>query len=441
MSLERTKPWQRQRAGLFHGALTIADRKVREEKASIKSALAEAVRSLQGTLLCNGKFLRVSEPTMRRAWDGWQAQGKTVDALLLEYNGRAVEIPPELVCEFQCRATKEGVLDMSAAIQSLHRDWENNRPIPGLNTREDYCLQKGLPLDSAPDFPFCTRTLYRWKPTTAERAGGVHGKARMRAIGPYVDMDYSTLRKCELFTLDDVRLDILCADEATARVVEVTMYVLMEVSSRYIVSWVIKPHEAIKQEDVDELIAHGLQVDGFGLGVGYTTHIKFERGTLACSEAAQIALEGGSGGRIKIHRTSMDGDVRWVGAPSDVASGHAAGKAVIESFFRRLHVALMGLPGQRGNKFSNAPQNLGYNGPDKFSPGSLASETDKLLKIQRASRGRIKLRLPMLYLREVRLAVISAMKAHNHSSGHDYAGHGAFREREVLPGVWREDQA
>lgn len=441
MSLARTKPWQRQRAGLLNSALIVADRKVREEKASIKSALAEAVRSIKGTLLCNGKFLRISDPTMRRAWDDWHAKGKTVDALMLEYKGGAVAISPDLVCEFQRRATNAGVLNISAAIQSLLRDWEHNRPIAGLGTRDDYCLQKGLPLDATPDFPVCTRTLYRWKPTAAERAGGVHGQARLRAVGPYVDMDYSTLRKCELYTLDDVRLDILCADEATARVVEVTMYVLMEVSSRYIVSWVIKPANAIKQEDVDELIAHGLQVNGFGIGVGYTTHIKFERGTIACSEGAQIVLEGGSGGRLKVMRTSMDGGIRWVGAPRDVASGHASGKAVIESFFRRLHVALMDLPGQRGNNYGNTPQNLGYNGPDSFSPGSLAAEVDKLLKIQHASRGRIKLRLPMLYLRQVRMAVSAAMKAHNHSSGHDYTGHGSFIQREVLPGVWHEDQA
>ena len=438
MSLTGTKPWQRQRAALLHDALCIVELQVREERATLKAALAEAAKKIEGTLLCNGKYLRVSAPTMRRAWDEWQAGGKTADALLHEYKGRATLIPPGLVQEFQRRATCEGVLNVSAAILSLKKDWTNNRPISGFGTREDWCLQQGLPLDCIPDFPFSVRTLYRYAPTKAERAAGVYGQAKLRAVGPYVDMDYSKLRKCELYTLDDVRLDVLCVDEKIGRVVAVKMYVLMEVASRYIVAFIIKPENALKQDDVNNLLATGLRVPGFGIGVGYTTHIKFERGTLACSEAAQIVLEKGSGGRIKVHRTSMDGGVRWIGAARDVASGHAAGKAVIESFFRRLHIALMEIPGQTGNNYGNTPQNLGYSGADKFSAGSLAAETKKLANITHAAKGRIKLDLSMLYLRELRFAVTNAIRDHNHSPGHEYNGHGTFLEREVLPGVWQE---
>lgn len=437
--LSRQKHWQRQRARLLHDACAWMEQTMASERVPLKNAMREALGKLTGTLLCNGKYLRVSMTTLRRTWDQWRNGGRSADALLLNYSGGRRTVPTELIQDFQRRATLEGVLNMSAAIQSLRRDWEHNRPIPGIGTREDYCLQRGLPLDSKPDFPCSTRSLYRWRPSVGERAAGVFGQSRLRAVTAYVDMDYSMLRKCELYTLDDVRLDILCVDEATGRVVEVTMYVMMEVSSRYIVGWVIKPSSAIKQEDVDELLAYSLQVDGFGIGADYTTHIRFERGTLACSESAQIILEGGSGGRIKIHRTSMDGSIRWVGAPSDVSRGHAAGKAVIESYFRRLHIALMTLPGQRGNNYDNAPQNLGYNGADNFSPGSLAAEAQTLATIERASSGRLKLRLPMLYLREVRAAVRAAIDAHNHSAGHEYSGHSTFTQREVTPGVWEPD--
>jgi hypothetical protein len=210
------------------------------------------------------------------------------------------------------------------------------------------------------------------------------------------------------------------------------------VASRYLVAYVLKPKNAISQDDVDELLAYGMQAPGFGIGVGYTTHIKFERGTIACSEAAQTTLEAASNGRIKIHRTSMDGSIRWAGSPRDKSSGHAVGKAVIESFFRRLHLALMQLKGQRGNKWANQPQNLGYEGAGKLTPGSLAAEAEKLARLQMIAGKRISLRLPMLHLRDVDAAVKEALRMHNTEPGHDYSGHGTFEQAEVAPGVWQE---
>lgn len=439
MSITSAKDWERERAALLNNALVEALRLTDVEGRKIKHALAEARKLVQGKILPGDKFLRCSEASMRRFWDDWNRGGRTADALLHDYSGSKVKMPGELVREFQRRATKEGSLNISAAIQSLYRDWKvGNVDLPGLGSREEWNRLHGLPLDAPTDFPVSVRTLYRWKPGKGELAGGVHGQARMRAVGPYVDMNYSTLRKGELYTLDDVRLDILCVDENSGKVIEVTCYMLMEVASRYLVAYVLKPRNAISQDDVDELLAYGLQAPGFGIGVGYTTHIKFERGTIACSKAAQLTLEAASHGRIKIHRTSMDGSIRWAGSPKDKASGHAVGKAVIESFFRRLHLALMQLPGQRGNKWANQPQNLGYEGAGKLTPGSLSAEAEKLARLQMIAGKRIALRLPMLYLRDVDAAVKEALRMHNTEPGHDYSGHGTFEQAEVAPGVWQE---
>jgi hypothetical protein len=281
--------------------------------------------------------------------------------------------------------------------------------------------------------------------------------AAFRQKACHVTMDYSKLRKCELFMLDDVRLDLVCINEATGKAVEVKCYIMMEVASRSVVAFFLKPKDAITQENVDELVAHGLQVPGFGIGIDYLTYIKFERGTVACSEAAQRALEAITEGRIRIIRTSMDGGITWVGAARDRSSGHAAGKAVIESFMRRLHYALLHLPGQIGNNYDNAPASVGQLGKAPFfdtaSPartrrefnGSFVDECERLAqfalninKNRPAGSARLRLQLPGLYLFELQQLVKAAVEKLNHEPGHNYADHGEFAQAEIEPGVWEE---
>jgi hypothetical protein len=283
-------------------------------------------------------------------------------------------------------------------------------------------------------------------PKAISRMGNLGDAAAQKHL-PSMERDYSQLRKCELYTLDDVRLDLVCLDELSGKVVEMIAYILMEVSSRSIVSFVCKPEGAIRAEDVDELLACGLQTEGYGLGVGYTTHIWFERGTIACSEAAQKVLESFSEGSLKIHRTSMDGGrVRWRGAAADKATGHAAGKAVIESFNRNLHRRLEHLPGQRGNNFANQPANLGV-GDAKVKDASrsrketLRAATELLAQFRLtaiAAGADAKLKLPILTSSQVVMAVRSAIQEHNTTRGHSMQGFHTIREAEVSPGVWRE---
>lgn len=446
MTIAHAKDWQRERALILHNAFIEAKREIELEGRKLLQALAGVHGRVSARVLSNGKFLRVGNlvrgrsATLVRAWYDWQSGGCKPEALLQEKKGFAAKMTPELVREFQRRCTMPGCMNFSAAIKSLKDDWSRGEHVPGLGDRFEWCFKHGLNANEVPEFPISDKTFYRWKPSKRERALGTRGVAAMRQVASFVDMDYSKLRKCELFTLDDVRLDIICIDERTGYAVEVVCYILMEVASRSIVAWLMKPANAIKQEDVDELVAYGLQCEGYGIGKDYVTHIKFERGTVACSESAKLALEGASEGRIKIHRTSMDGGVRWIGAPADKASGHAAGKAVIESFNRKLHLALMNLPGQRGNKFENQPSNLGYVGPKQVTPGSLIAEAQKIDRFNFLSGGRCRLNMPMLYLMELHKAVRDAIDKHNHEDGHDYNDHGTFAQAEVAPGVWKETQ-
>lgn len=443
------KKWQRNRALELHGAfLGLAARLHDGEK--LMQSIRKVGRSLNGRIITAGvrpgrggkpdlpilKALRCSTKTVYKAWRRWNEGGCTPEALLLNYKPGQKRTPSALIAEIQRRATlktggrnQDGLTTLSFVYHSLQRDFEARQPIPGINYDE---------IPDGADFPFSERTIARHAPGKAERALGNRGVAAFKARAAYVTMDYSKLRKCELFTLDDVRLDLLCIDESTGRAVEVKCYILMEVASRSIPAFFLKPKDAIRNEDVDELLAHGLQTPGYGIGVGYTSHIRFERGTVACSLAAQQALEGVTNGRIKIHRTSMNGGVTWVGAERDRASGNAAGKAVIESFMRRFHMALLHLPGQIGNNWSNTPASVGYG---SNTPGTLVAEAERLakfaLEFNKNTGARLKLQLPMLYLMQVQAAVKAAIDKHNHEPGHAYQDHGTFTEAEVAPGVWK----
>lgn len=444
-SVADAKQWQRNRALDLHAAFTGLAVRVHGDGMKLMPSLEALSQTLNGRVITAGvrgerrliKSLRCSAKTLYKEWRRWQDGGCTPEALILNYKAGQERIPPALVAEIQRRATlktggrnHDGLTTISAIYQWLKRDFEARLPIPGLNYDE---IAEGA------DFPYSERTICRHAPPKAERALGNRGVAAFRARAAFVQMDYSKLRKCELLTADDVRIDLLCIDDFSGKAIEVVCYVLMEVASRLVIAFFLKPKKAICAEDVDELFAHGLQTPGFGIGQGYVTHILLEKGAVACSLAAQAVLEGVTHGAIKIHRTSMNGGVTWTGAERDRASGNAAGKGVIESFNRRLHTALIPLPGQIGNNWGNTPASVGYGSK---TPGTLVYECERLEQFAKqfgkTGKGRLKLQLPMLRLSEVQQAVKAAIDKHNHEPAHDYQDHGSFTQAEVAPGVWRE---
>src|SRR5436190_2766543 len=113
---------------------------------------------------------------------------------------------------------------------------------------------------------------------------------------------------------------------------------------------------------------------------------------------------------------------------------------------RRLHLALLHLPGQIGNRHEHTPASVGYG---SNTPGTLIHETERLAKFERTINAqrtalngkRLRLQLPMLRLSQVQAAVKDAIAKHNLEPGHDYADHGEFVQEEVAPGVWREPAA
>jgi hypothetical protein len=141
----------------------------------------------------------------------------------------------------------------------------------------------------------------------------------------------------------------------------------------------------------------------------------------------------------------MDGGVSWIGTAADKSSGHSAGKAAIESFNRNLHRALLHLPGQRGNNYSNMPANLGAGDPmakdaSRGERGTLAAEAEKLgqFKLTAALLGQTaQLKLPLLTTSQLQQELHQVIAAHNNRRGHDFQGFHTDTEAEVAPGVWQ----
>lgn len=457
-TISNTSSWQRDRATRLHEAYVMVERSMQIENAALVVSLQLLAARINGTTLAGGRVLRASWRTLRTLYYVWVRGGKVATALITDYASpkHVKRLPDETVAEIKRMATtKTGGRDKhqngieAPAIRiKLQERWWKGESLPGLGTWQEWFALTypalALPCNP-PEFPWSNKTILRkMGPKALRRMGNLGHAAALKHL-PTMKRDYSKLRKCELYTLDDVKLDLVALCELTGKVIDMTLYVLMEVASRSIVSFALKPKNAIRAEDVDEMIAHGLQADGFGIGVDYPTHIWFERGTIACSEAAQRVLEAGSEGGLIIHRTSMDGGVSWIGCAADKASGHSAGKAAIESFNRNLLRALLHLPGQRGNNYANMPANLGAGDPmakdaSKSERGTLTAEAEKLgqFKLTAALLGQsADLKLPILTTSQLQQEVRKVMQQHNDRRGHSFLSFHHDTEAEVAPGVWQ----
>jgi hypothetical protein len=463
MNLTAAPAWQADRAAKLHAEFTAIAAAVEHEGAPLVKSLEECAARLDGTALkspSKPRFLRASLGTLTRAYYAWQAGGRRSAALLPGYKSPAhvQRLPDPLAAEIQKIATasyggrdkhQKGI-NATDLHKELTRRWKRGEALPGVGTWREWwsAARPGLPApQAAPDFPWSVKTVCRRMGPLGLLKLGNLGVAAALKHHPHMRRDYSQLRKGELYTLDDVRLDLVALDDLTGRTVSVTCYILQEIGSRCIVAFILKPSDAIKAEDVDELLAWGLQAEGFGIGVGYQTHIWFERGSVACSEAAQHVLEAGSDGAIKVHRTSMDQGVKWIGSAADKASGHSAGKATIESFNKKLHARLLHLKGQRGNTRDNQPANLGVGDAELADPSrrraadTLRSEADRLGQFRTAAllKGQaLDLKLPLLLVSQLQQEVATVIRAYNGERGHHMQGFHKITEAEIAPGVWQQ---
>jgi hypothetical protein len=450
--------WQRQRAQKLHAiCLEVASAPSGKKLA----AIAHAVKQYDGIMLSNGagelKPLRLSVPTLRRAVKAWANGGGNEFAFELGYCPARRKVPRDLIIEWKRRLTTPGTThdgrkSAHDVYNKLKAEWNAGFKIPGLGTWQEWwtlthqrngktphpnphhnplpqgARESDLSLPTHPPrFPFSYSAMLRYRPDVATAALGNLGIAAARDALSRITRDSSELRPCEIFALDDVKADVVTLDDWSGelKLIEPTLYLMMEIGSRFIAGFVTRGTDAILQSDVDALIAHVL--GSLGIGNGYATHILFERGTVACSEARQVFLEGMFPGRIYIHRTGMNNGAKYPGAYVDKSSGKPCSKGMIEAFMRKLHLRLSALPGQTGS-------NQRVNEPAEMDARKREAETLAYIETMTG----VKLEGPVLRLSQFNAAVRMAIEDYNNDRNHSCQGFHKALQVEVQPGVFTD---
>jgi hypothetical protein len=408
-----------------------------EAKGAVIKRLA-ALHNRELVAAINGQSfeLKLSAKTLERLYYAHQAQPGTW-TLVRKYGTPSLSIPDELVAEIRRRCTGGGAdgrqasaPTVSSVVRNLLKEWDQGAPIKGLGTWQEW-WQTNHPAEPmparAPKFPFHPSTLYRYAPRkkSALSAAGNIGLAAALDHLMSVERDSSRLRPGEVYVADDVRLDLICMCSMTRRRVEVRAYVMMDWATRRVVAYTMRAGNALNADDVRALIARGLSVGGIR-PLGETTHIFLERGTCVLSAEDAAHLELLTNHRIKVHQTGMISAERWKGAGKDKPVGNFRGKAVLESFFRRLHIALGGLPGQRGNRYEAMPRNLDMDGHNSRSrtKDSLTAYAERLAELEHHYQGRLRLELPLLWDSQLEQHFAQAIKDLNATRGHGMQGFG-----------------
>jgi hypothetical protein len=429
---ESLPAWQQHRAATIAEACRMVSQMVTNGTPKLE-ALRTVADAYNGKELIDGKHkLKVSAATLRRFYDReWRHGRKEPRNYVQHYTAaRAQEVPKDLITEWRRRLTIKGQQYGAHAYKQIQNEWAAGQSIPGLGTWIEHwqSTHPGHEIPNKPPaFPFSYSTMQRYRPSKLVMAMANQGIAAARQMITKIQRDYSTLRPCELYALDDVKLDVAVIDDVsgTYKAVEPVMYVMMEGCSRYIAGFVTRGAESIVAQDVDALVAHVLGT--LGVGNGYPTHIIFERGTVACSEARQQFLEGLFPERLFIHRTGMNSGKTSVGAFKDAATGKPYSKGMIEAFMRKLHIRLSHLPGQTGNKYARRPASLGNQ-----------IEAAESLAYMRAATGLQLESAALLTLSQLNTVVREAIKDYNHDRDHGMSGFHSILQVETAPNVWKD---
>jgi hypothetical protein len=203
-------------------------------------------------------------------------------------------------------------------------------------------------------------------PDQAFDALGKRGVANFRQNhSPDISRDYSQLSYNALWTLDDVTEDFYGHNFDHTKLIRPYAYAILRGSTR---EWIcaVACETPIVQDQVRSLLGLAM-ADPRG---GVPEQILFERGTIACDEYLEELLTCLG---IRVSRTSMDGGLATPGGFTDRATGHAAGKGIIEAQIRMHH-----------NQQWMAP---GSTGPDERHTAQASLETWKAEAIRRAKNG------------------------------------------------------
>lgn len=339
------------------------------------------------------------------------------------------QVPGELIRAFKALCVMPD-MNVAAAHRKLEMDWQVGREVPGIGKMEE----------ARQPFPFKVTQLRKFAPSMGARKLGNRGNAEARRDAlPYMTRTHEQLRACELFVMDDTRINVTVMNDINGFPAQLKCYIAMEVASRKIVGYVIREGN-MRASDVDALMSRILRTCGLARrDSGYKSTFLFERGTVACSDQKQALLEAMFPGQIEIRRTSMDGGRNMPGDYAQAASGHWMGKGVIESFMRTLGYITRHIDGQRGSNYRVAPAMVGYPGKKGAHAGSMVDEAQTLIKSAMAaayfkSNGAetsphareaveaMGLEVPTMFVSEFRQAFALSIMAYNQETDHRREG-------------------
>lgn len=349
-----------------------------------------------------------------------------------------LNVPEEFLAAAKSKALEPGVLAWSAAIRFFELEWANGRAVPGI----------GSPSAPGQPFPYTAQQLRKYAPSKAARMQAGRGKfaAKSNGLLAALPVGSAALGLRQRIVFDDKRLDIVALRDLDGAKVEVMLYIAMDESTRQILGYLLREQGGVRQTDVEALTAFVLRVCGFGgTAAGYPTTLKFERGTVAISEARQRLLEMMFPGQLIISRTAMVGGHNAAGDYSQSPTGNFFGKAKLESFMATLDRFTAHIPGQRGNVYRNTPLMLGdlllsaermaspqYKRTgsmleDAIQSGQLAQavhfvQTGALPGAFEASKA-TGIKGPLLYVSELNMAIQAAIAYYNAQRGHRREGY------------------
>ena len=341
-------------------------------------------------------------------------------------NRAKLRVPGELIRAFKAETLKPQ-MNIAAAYRKFDQDWISGHEVPGLGKR----------VGNEP-LPVKLSQLRKFAPKAATRKLGNQGKAEARRDAlPHTTRSTADLRPCELYVLDDTRLNVVALDDLNNQPIEMKVYIMMEVASRRIVGYVIR-EGSMRASDVDALIARVLRTCGIAhRDSGYTTLILFERGTVACSPQRQLFMESLYPGQLEIDRTGMNGGQNLPGDFIQANSGNWMGKGWIESFNRTLGYFMRHLPGQRGSIYAKLPAMVGdLNNPHKGSQlyeATLLAQAGRAIAylesngVNDAPHGRESteaagIKLPLLYVSQFKQEFARCIAYYNQLRGHRREG-------------------
>lgn len=293
------------------------------------------------------------------------------------WTGRKSSLPAEFKEWIVSLAARTDRYDsMKSLVTAVKRMWLANVEIPGYGeprvwwaknrpTREFPC--RAVIFDE--DFPtgWSDRNLHNLLPknkaalTLAKRGyAAAHGQFRAQVL-----RDTSKLRPMQLITFDDVRLDImaLCDYQGKVQPCYVHAVFALDVASRKIISWLIKPrlerdngaHIGLERADTKALF---LGILGGPMPADYKVRFLMENASATLEAEDRRLLQSIFRDNIEFRATGLTRFDLIKSCGFVEKGGQPWWKGWIEALFRKLHTLMNVLNGTTGSRYDNKPGEL-----------------------------------------------------------------------------------